>query len=51
VGKLRAEAAADMPDDQREPLRELYLRYGCCMAFIAVEKQSAVGIGSAFHVG
>lgn len=32
-------------------LRELYLRYGSCMAYIAVESGGDEGIGSAFHVG
>lgn len=32
-------------------LRELYLRYGCCMAYIAVLKDGDEQIGSAFHVG
>lgn len=34
-----------------DKLRQLYLRYGCCMAYIAVEKCGDQGIGSAFHVG
>lgn len=34
-----------------DALRQLYLRYGCCMAYIAVEKDGNAGIGSAFHVG
>jgi hypothetical protein len=32
-------------------LRELYLRYGCCMAYIAIEKDGHENVGSAFHVG
>jgi len=32
-------------------LRQLYLQYGCCMAYIAVEKDGGENIGSAFHVG
>ena len=32
-------------------LRELYLRYGCCMAYVAVERDGIAGIGSAFHIG
>jgi hypothetical protein len=35
----------------RELLRELYHRYGCCMAYITVEKDGDENIGSAFHVG
>jgi hypothetical protein len=38
--------ATDHPD-----LHELYERYGCCMAYIAVEKNGEEAIGSAFHVG
>jgi len=34
-----------------ETLRELYLRYGCCMAYVAIEREGQIGIGSAFHVG
>ena len=32
-------------------LREIYQRYGCCMAYIAVEMNGDEQIGSAFHVG
>lgn len=32
-------------------LRALYLRYGCCMACICVERNGDESIGSAFHVG
>ncbi len=32
-------------------LRELYLRYGCCMAYVAVERSGDEGMGSAFHIG
>jgi hypothetical protein len=32
-------------------LKELYLRYGCCMAYVAIERDGKAGIGSAFHVG
>src|ERR1044071_1921868 len=32
-------------------LQELYLRYGPCMAYIAVESDGDESIGSAFHVG
>ena len=37
--------------DGRETARELYLRYAPCMAFIEAERDGALGIGSAFHVG
>jgi S1-C subfamily serine protease len=32
-------------------LRELYLRYGGCMAYVASERDGIEGIGSAFHIG
>jgi len=32
-------------------IRELYLQNGCCMAYVAVEKNGDPGIGSAFHIG
>jgi hypothetical protein len=32
-------------------LRELYWKFGCCMAYVAVERDSMAGIGSAFHIG
>lgn len=32
-------------------MRELFLRYGCCMAYVAIQKDGDPGIGSAFHVG
>jgi hypothetical protein len=37
--------------DGSNELRKLYLRYGCCMAYIAIERNGDAGIGSAFHVG
>lgn len=32
-------------------MRDLYFQNGCCMAYVAVEKNGEPGIGSAFHVG
>jgi hypothetical protein len=34
-----------------DKLRNLYHRYGGCMAFIAIENSTGHGIGTAFHVG
>ncbi|HEY4311098.1 MAG TPA: serine protease [Pirellulales bacterium] len=31
--------------------RDLYLQHGCCMAYVAIEKNGEPGIGSAFHIG
>lgn len=40
-----------MTSKTEDAMRRLYLRYGCCMASIVVEKDGDEGIGSAFHVG
>ena len=45
-----------MESDEAAPaahpqLRELYKRYGCCMAYVAVERDGDENIGGAFHVG
>lgn len=40
-----------MSEESRPSLRDLYFRYGCCMAYISVESERGEGIGSAFHVG
>jgi hypothetical protein len=40
-----------MTETNHPTLHELYLRYGCCMAYIAVEGSTGESIGSAFHVG
>lgn len=37
--------------ETRPSLRELYLRYGCCMAYIAIRRDGVESIGSAFHIG
>jgi hypothetical protein len=37
--------------EKASSLRDFYLRYGCCMAYISVERDGDEGIGSAFHVG
>jgi Trypsin-like peptidase domain len=40
-----------MANADHSSVQELYLRYGCCMAYIAVERDGDENIGSAFHVG
>jgi hypothetical protein len=34
-----------------DKFRDLYLRYGCCTAYVAIERDGQAGIGSAFHIG